>query len=186
MVVGSKFIKDSCVGKMSPLLKKSFLMIFVLFIVTPVFAQEEENISGIPAEKLGIPIEILRRDPLRDIPILSDDAVELAQSGVGSTSNPKDSNLQVYTETDETGNETSYLVWNITFGEPENKEVLVDANNGEIISIKIIAKAPNLKSLYLIFIIIIILVSVIVISIFLIRKMKKEGKLSEFEELKIR
>jgi hypothetical protein len=172
------------VGKIISIYKKT-LLIFLLFITVSISAQEE-NISEIPVEKIGVITENLLNDPLRDIPMISEDAIESAQEVIGTTSSPEKSNLQDYAEKNETGGETTYLVWNITFGYPDNKEVLVDATNGEIISIKSVTKMYGPKNFYLISSMAIVIL-VILIVVFLIRRRKaKSSTYKSWEELKIK
>jgi len=75
-------------------------------------------------------------DVLLDIPMKEDDAVEKAQKGIQSSKEPEKSTLQMYPVETETGDIENRLVWNVTFGDPENKEVLVDAMKGTILSVK--------------------------------------------------
>ena len=188
MVVGAKLVEGDCMGKMISISKKA-LLISLVFMIVSVYAQEE-NISelpeGIPVEKLGISIEDLLKDPLRDVPILNEDAEEVAQSGIGSDQKPLESKLQVYTEKNETGEGETYLVWNLTFGEPDYKEVLVDATNREIISIKSVTKMRGLNNIYLISSMTIVIL-VILIVVFLIRRTKvKNASYKSWEELNIK
>jgi hypothetical protein len=114
-------------------------------------------------------------------PVTKTEAIKSAQEGIGGNQGPSDANLQEYSL-----NETEpKRVWNITFGQPENKEVLVDATTGEILSIKTIS-GFDLNKILEFFknpysIISIILIVIAIIGTILL----KRKKTSSFDRLKI-
>jgi hypothetical protein len=75
-------------------------------------------------------------DPLLDIPPPGKSAIEKAKEWINTDQEPIQSTLGTYQEKNETGETEYILVWNITFGEPENKEVLIDAETGEVLSVR--------------------------------------------------
>ena len=120
--------------------------------------------------------------PVFEPPVTEDEAIESAQEGTGINQEPSDVNIQEIPL-----NETeSKRVSNITFGLPENKEVIVDATTGEILSIKSTASRFDLnkilellKSPYSIVSIILILIVLIGVISF------KKKKTSSLNKLKI-
>jgi len=119
--------------------------------------------------------------PVFEPPVTEDEATESAKEGIGSNQEPSDVNLQEIPL-----NETeSKRVWNITFGQPKNKEVIVDATTGEILSIRSISRfdfnkiLEFLKNPYSIIVIILIVIALVGIILY------KKRKTSRFETLKI-
>jgi hypothetical protein len=103
-------------------------------------------------------------------PINENVAKDIAKEVSGANGNPQQSNLIGYMPKDGT---EEIPVWNITFGEPNNKEVLIDAYKGEVISVKSIEKKENQiieLSVNYSKIIILIVVVLIGVSIFIIKK----------------
>lgn len=138
------------------------IIIFVLFSLS------------VSAQEIG--------DPLLDVPIPDDVAINEAQGGIQSSQEPKESNLQMYPVKTETGNIENRLVWNVTFGEPENKEVIVDAKTGTVLSV--IEKKENITlgiTRYPIFLIIIGIV--VLMCIFLIISIKIRKRTSADQEI---
>lgn len=117
-------------------------------------------------------------------PVTKSDAVKTAQEGTGSDKEPSDANAIKDYPLNETD---SRRVWNITFGQPENKEVIVDATTGEILSIK--STTPKFdfnkiseffKNPYSIVSIVLIVIAIIGIILF------KRSNISSFDKLKIK
>ncbi len=104
--------------------------------------------------------------------ISGNQAIESAQSGIGSGQEPMDCALT---------SDDDHLIWNVKFGDPENKEVLVDANTGEILSIKSTEEPfksvdfSKLPSPIIIITFSIIIIGVILIMLFF----RKRGRLKE-------
>jgi hypothetical protein len=103
-------------------------------------------------------------------PINENVAKDIAKDVSGANGNPEQSNLIGYMSK---GGTEEIPVWNITFGKPDNKEVLIDAYKGEVISVKSIEKKENQAfelSVKYSKIIILIVVILIGISIFIIKR----------------
>jgi hypothetical protein len=111
-----------------------------------------------------------------DQPINENVANDIAKDVASVNGNPQQSNLIGFMPKDGT---EEIPVWNITFGPPDNKEVLIDAFKGEVISVKSIEKKENqtieLSANYS-KIIILIVVVLIGVSIFIIERRRHKTK----------
>lgn len=115
-------------------------------------------------------------------PLISENkAIALAKQYSGSNEEP--TNYKI------TNDEDDRLVWDIKFSAPENKEVLIDAKTGNLISIK---KTENLRQLellnkqsynpFLMITFFIIVVAIILVMFVFIKRMRRSGiKDSEME-----
>lgn len=177
MVMGTKLVKADSMGKVidikKPIIigkgmifKKAVLVIFILLLMESVFAQKWAPLTEEQIEKVA-------KDLLLDIPIQETQAIESAKEEIGTYGEPAKSLLGIYTEPNET---EGRLVWNMTFDEPDNKEVLVDAVTGEVLSVK--TTIPKTKVLdYLVWGVPIIAIFLVVVFLLKKRKSIKKFKL---------
>ena len=125
MVKGSKLVEGYSMEKMRWLT----LMIFVFLLIPLVLS-----------EKIIVPKGIVpRNDSLLDFPIITQDDVDTAKRVARTNQTPENVSLAQYME----GNETR-IAWNITFGDPVNKEVLIDAVSGKVLSVRSIGLKEKL------------------------------------------
>jgi len=118
-------------------------------------------------------------------PVTKNDAIESAKEGINSNQEPSDIIRQEYPINEE----ESKRVWNVTFGEPDNKEVIVDAETGEILSIRNTGSEFDLNKILEFFkkpysIIAIILILIVLIGV-IIYKRRKTSTFSPLDRLKI-
>lgn len=114
----------------------SFVMSYLLISPT-IFAQEVGGpVTEEQAEKIG-------KDLLLDIPISNAQATKSAQKAIQAEQEPVGSSLYFYTMPNET---KPRLAWNVSFGDPVNKEVFVDAMKGDVLSVKSTSE-PSIESI---------------------------------------
>jgi hypothetical protein len=96
--------------------------------------------------------------------ILEDEAIDSASEQVGNDESPAKTELETITEM---GEKEPRKVWKITYDEPINKEVIVDAKTGEIINVRS-TDLDFLNNPYLILGLIVIIIAII--TTFLLKK----------------
>ena len=104
-------------------------------------------------------------------------AIEEAQKNIGSNTKPVETKLISSVEI----NDTDYpLVWAIKFGDPDNKEVLVDAKTGEVLPIKSIKPPLKLGTLgqllsnpFVMIALSLVIIGIIFITFFFIERIRK-------------
>lgn len=104
-------------------------VIVIFLLVNPlVFAQEVVPLTEEQAKRIA-------KDLLLDIPIANSRAIEAAQEEIHTDKQPILLALSIYPQP--INSKVNYrLVWNLSFGDPDNKEVLVDAVGGDILSVR--------------------------------------------------
>ena len=105
------------------------LILFFIFSVVHAEMDLSKPLTREQAKKL---IE----DRLFDIKISDNQAIEIAKKALNSQQEPREVTLNIFSLESETGESEYLFVWNVTFGDPENKEVLIDGSKGTILSIK--------------------------------------------------
>lgn len=95
------------------------------------------------------------------------DAIDVAKEEIGTDQEPAQLNLGVFTEPNET---EPRLVWNISFNDSEKKEVLIDATDGSVLSVRSTAEAKGDNFVYLI--IGAIVIAIMSIGVLLLKKGK--------------
>jgi len=105
------------------------LIFFFIFSLTHAQMDFSKPLTREQARKL---IE----DRLFDIKVSDIQAIELTQKIINTDQEPEKITLNIFAKQSESSELEYLFVWNLSFGYPENKEVLIDGNKGTILLIK--------------------------------------------------
>lgn len=78
----------------------------------------------------------LIEDRIFDIKVSDIQGIEIAKKALNTEQEPGEVTLNIFALESETSESEYLFVWNLTFDDPENKEVLIDGSKGTILSIK--------------------------------------------------
>jgi hypothetical protein len=117
-------------------------------------------------------IELFQRDTIPETK-----AIEEAKKSIGSNTKPVETKLMTNIKI----NNSDYtFIWDIKFGDPDNKEVLVDAKTGEILSTKSIKNPLKLGALgqllsnpFVMIALSLVVIGIIFITFFFIERIRK-------------
>jgi len=99
----------------------------IFFFIFPFIHAEMDLSKPLSREQAKELIE----DRIFDIKVSDTEAIELAKKAINTAKEPEIITLDVFAL------ESEYLfIWNLSFDDPDNKEVLVDGTKGSILSIK--------------------------------------------------
>jgi len=106
--------------------------VLIFFFIFPVIHAEMDLSKPLTREQAKKLIE----DRIFDIKLSDIQAIELSKKALNTQQEPSEVTLNIFSMQPETSELEYLFVWNITFSDPVNKEVLIDGSKGTILSIK--------------------------------------------------